>query len=152
MLLRKAGKNDKTLLLYWENEPLEREMSFDSGIISEEKHKKWFEEKLKDPDALIYIGIVGNRYIGYSRFERENQSVTVSVFVDANLRGRGYGGELIRMGTQSAGMEFRPEFFEAFIKKVNVASQKAFYSAGYARIKEVAYKNQRALLYRMEWK
>mgnify|MGYP003325656691 CR=1 FL=1 len=46
--LRKVIIEDEALILKWANDPLVREGSFNSSIISKEEHHNWFILKLND--------------------------------------------------------------------------------------------------------
>ena len=49
MKLRKAIFDDWKILLDWRNDPTTRENSFETGDISEQTHKLWFNDSLLNP-------------------------------------------------------------------------------------------------------
>ena len=55
--LRRADENDSQLLWDWANDPDVRTVSFSTEPIPWERHLQWFNAKLADPDAVLYVAI-----------------------------------------------------------------------------------------------
>jgi len=102
--------------------------------IPREAHAKWYEERLHDANAAMYIARDARNRIGVIRFEKKKDAVMVSVNVAPDLIEKGYGSEIIRLGTECYYAETKEEApVIAEIKVRNIASQKAFLKAGYCR-------------------
>lgn len=108
---------------------------FDDQPIYMMAHMKWFAEKI---NGHYYVGEVDGIPVGEVRFETSAET-TISVTVAEQWRGKGYGTELIKQGSQLIGGTIY-----AYIKSDNVASIKAFSKAGYGDMGEVEYKGQTA--------
>jgi UDP-2,4-diacetamido-2,4,6-trideoxy-beta-L-altropyranose hydrolase len=130
--LRPAQEQDCELLWKWANDPVVRERSYNSNPIPLEEHEEWFLGKLRDPSSRIYVAEEGEEPIGKVRFDVEGEAAVVSVIVDPEYRGEGYGTEIIRRGTEKFlhgnGDAWR---VNAFIKETNKPSVRAFKKAGY---------------------
>jgi len=132
--LLRATEDDGMYILNWRNDPAVRGNFFDSKSISLRQHMQWYKEKLHDPDTAIYIAWDDKNRIGVIRFEKKKGAVMVSVNVAPDLIGKGYGSEIIRLGTERYYAETKEEApVIAEIKVGNIASQKAFQKAGYCR-------------------
>jgi hypothetical protein len=53
--IRQAQKEDLEKYLYWANDPLVREWSYNPNAIRLSDHTAWFERKLQDPDCHLYV-------------------------------------------------------------------------------------------------
>ena len=53
--IRQAQKEDLEKYLYWANDPLVREWSYNPNAIRLYDHTAWFERKLQDPDCHLYV-------------------------------------------------------------------------------------------------
>ncbi len=132
--LLRAEEDDSNYILNWRNDPAVRNNFFNSGHVSPEEHERWYKKRLHDPDTAIYIARVGNERIGVIRFEKHTGGVMVSANVAPHLIGKGFGSELIRLGTERYFAETKQESpVIAKIKAGNIASQKAFQKAGYKK-------------------
>lgn len=130
--LRLAVQADCRPLWQWRNEPLTREASFDTNLISYEDHEHWFSRKLNSPDMRIFIIVnADGRDMGYARFSIDREEAEISVSLDESLRGKGHGAAAIRLASDrviSSGSVVR---VLAYIKPDNPASIAAFQRAGF---------------------
>ena len=55
IIFRKASLQDSIDLFKWRNDPLSREMSKNSSIISRKDHDLWFEKNISKKQVLILI-------------------------------------------------------------------------------------------------
>lgn len=138
MNLRKAKDSDSELLFQWANEPETRKYSLNNRQITPEEHRKWFRDKLADPNCHILIGSDNGKLIGVVRFQVENGAATVSVSVDKDCRGKGYGTALIEQGIRymrTVGVDS----FLALVRQGNGVSVKAFKRAGFLYDKQQTF-------------
>jgi RimJ/RimL family protein N-acetyltransferase len=132
--LRSIREQDYNLLLEWVNEPAVRKASFNPSIIAESEHKAWFHRVLSSTKVQIFILEKNRVPVGQIRFDESSDpnSFEIDFSIDKNMRGRGLGKELIRLGIEK---HWRPGFGEvqytAKVKPENLASQKSFLNAGF---------------------
>jgi len=131
--MRPVEMADRGLLFDWANDPLVRKMSFATGRIGWEEHCRWFEDKLNDPRAFLFIAEnePGQAH-GLVRFDIDGGTGTISIVVAPGARGRGYGSRIITDGCSEI-FQLVPgiETILAHIKVGNVASMRAFRRAGF---------------------
>jgi spore coat polysaccharide biosynthesis predicted glycosyltransferase SpsG/RimJ/RimL family protein N-acetyltransferase len=143
--LRKASRKDCYDLWFWRNHRLVRKYCFDSKKIKYISHKKWFEKKIKDKNAAIYIAEDDKFKIGQIRFEKNNKwSAHVNVNLNPKLLGRGFGKKIIHDAT-ALFMKQNPRIKEivAEVMGNNIISRKAFSSAGYIFLKSKFRNNKK---------
>ena len=143
--LRVVRDEDVRRIWEWSNEPGTRAASFSSDSIPWEDHVRWFQGKLVDPQCRFYVATddVG-RPIGQIRFDLERSDAEVSVSLDAEFRGRGYGAALIRLACQKLFDESAVGTIHAYLKEANEASARAFFDAGFEDRGAKAVHGQRA--------
>ena len=112
-----------------------RQLAFNTDPIPFQTHVKWYKNKLKSSDSIIYIAFdESDTPIGQIRFDINKQNeAEVDVSVDRLYRGRGYGTELIKFGTEKLFKEKGIRKIYAHVKAFNEASIKAFEKAGFKR-------------------
>lgn len=145
---RKATLNDADLLLKWRNEEETRIQSFTSQVIDRPHHIAWLEEKLADPNTHIFI--VSSPFgipLGQIRFGVKDSVAAISVIIDKDQRGLGYGSSMIQHGIVHVRNFNKIDIFEAEIKKTNPKSLKAFEKAGFKFAGKREVRNQPALIY-----
>jgi len=133
--IRAADKNDCEDVYVWRSDVVSRTMSFNPDIPSYEEHLHWFNSSLNNSDRKLYIGEIGSTKIGICRFDHNNKSgvVEVSINIDPNCRGRGYGERLLASSIRAFQKLYKSEFL-AKIKPENLASFKIFKSVGFQEI------------------
>jgi len=130
--LRPAVLEDCRRLWEWRNEQATREASFSSQSIPFEEHAQWFASKLSDPHMRIFIAAGNHGYeIGYVRFDIIEEEAKISVSIDKNERGKGYGVAVIKNGSDHLLMTEPLQRIIAHIKTNNPASVVAFERAGF---------------------
>jgi RimJ/RimL family protein N-acetyltransferase len=125
-------KDDCRLLWEWANEPAVREASFSSEPIPWKKHAKWFRTKLKDPLCLFFIALNEDcEPIGQVRYDIDDKEAVISVSLAKEIRGKGYGSQLIRLASERVLDSSEVNEIHAYIKQENKASIHAFVKAGF---------------------
>jgi UDP-2,4-diacetamido-2,4,6-trideoxy-beta-L-altropyranose hydrolase len=145
--LRPARPEDRHLLWEWANDPEVRAASFSPDPISWDTHVAWFEEKLRNETDFgtkkSFMLIAEDECelpIGQIRFDwRLDGSWEVGVSIAREMRGRGIGRELIRLGVQQLRKQvILPQDsnapIHALVKPANTASVNAFELAGFTKI------------------
>jgi RimJ/RimL family protein N-acetyltransferase len=132
--IRTASATDAELLWRWANDAETRRWSFHSDPVSWETHVAWLDAKLADPAARVFIVGVRDVPKAVVRFELADDDVAVvSLIVDPDERGRGWGPRALRMACRSAAHELAVLRIDAYIKPANTASVVAFERAGFVR-------------------
>jgi UDP-2,4-diacetamido-2,4,6-trideoxy-beta-L-altropyranose hydrolase len=133
MKLRKAMADDLQLLFDWANDPEVRRHSFNPNPISLEEHTKWFQAKLDNPAAILYIAEIDGIPAAQIRFDINDNKATISYLIGADFRGKGLGHTVLQKGVQKL-LQERPEVtkIEGLVQKQHMASIRSFEKAGFA--------------------
>lgn len=110
-----------------------RKNSFNSEFIELEKHKLWFENKIKSTDCVYYIARNSKgTLLGQVRFDKNEQDTyIVGISVSAEQRGLGLGTKLLKQTSTLFTNSNKDIKIIAYIKHTNESSLKAFIKAGY---------------------
>lgn len=135
LTLRRAGHADSEMLLDWRNEPANREASVSQEPVSPEEHRVWLDAVLADPDRHLLIAEADGEPVGQVRFDRKNQgsAYEISVSLDRRRRGYGLGRRLIATACEWAWYSIDAGRIEAWVRRDNRPSRRAFDEAGFAR-------------------
>jgi RimJ/RimL family protein N-acetyltransferase len=143
--LRKVSQKDCNLIWKWANDPEVRTESFTSKAIPYSDHVIWFERKINDPDCYLYIAENSDRKsVGQVRFELEGNDAVISISLDRNFRGKGYGSMIIALAAQKIFEITEVNVIHAYIKKGNIASKSAFQKAGFILLEHAVINDQQA--------
>lgn len=135
---RPAVEADATMVFSWRNSYAVRLASFDSREISWEEHKQWFRQSLERTDRSLLIAQDAEIPVGVLRFDRLDDVVEVSVFLDPAKMGRGYGTAILQAGITWARQHLAgAKVMRAQIRPDNVASSKVFEKAGFVELRRV---------------
>jgi RimJ/RimL family protein N-acetyltransferase len=138
MKLRKAIFDDWKILLDWRNDPITRENSFETGEVSEQTHKLWFNDSLLNPYREIYILEDNLISVGSIRIDTLLiNEYLLSWSIAPTQRGKGYGTKILEMLLQD-----RKGKFIAEIKPENIASIKMVQKNGFNQLDEIKYIKQ----------
>ncbi|MFH2066168.1 MAG: UDP-2,4-diacetamido-2,4,6-trideoxy-beta-L-altropyranose hydrolase [Pseudomonadota bacterium] len=151
--LRRAEEGDCRMIYNWANDSNVREASFSSETISWDTHVKWFRNKLKDPKCEMYIARnEEGEQLGQVRFEMDRNDAVISVSLSPSFRNKGYGREIIEMGTRKILATKNVKQVRALIKKDNFASIRAFEKASFekSRLDECSGEQAFCLVYRKQ--
>ena len=149
--LRPVAAKDCRLIWKWANNPEARAASFNSEIIKYNDHLKWFKSKINDKNCYFYIAENRNKEaVGQVRYDVEGIKATISINLDRKFRGQGYGSLLLRLSSKKIFNLLEVTVIDAYIKKKNVASFKAFQSAGFIYKKDALIEGQHAAHFILE--
>ena len=138
MQLRKATHNDWKILLDWRNDPTTRENSFETGEVSEQTHKLWFNDSLLNPYREIYILEDNNIPVGSIRSDNvTTNKYVLSWSIAPNQRGNSYGTKILELFLKDKTGNFIAE-----IKPENIASIKMVQKNGFNQLDEIKYIKQ----------
>ncbi len=146
LTLRPVEACDCRKVWEWSNDASVRAVSFHPAPIPWETHERWFAARLYDPDCLFLMAQNNSgEAVGQIRFEVKNREAIVSVSLDPQFRGRGYGAALIRAATERLHQEREVRRTHAYIKPQNAASTRTFEQAGYSQLGETTVDSQPAI-------
>ena len=139
--IRTANINDLPVYYKWVNEKEVRRNSVNQSDIDLASHKKWFEARLKNKNAVLYYFEKNGIPIGQVRFDKENDHAEIDYSIDSKFRGKGYG-TIILMRAASAYMQKHPGIkIIAKVKESNAASNKVFIKTGFKALKSFTLHN-----------
>lgn len=127
MNLRLAGLEDWKLLLDWRNDPITRQNSIYTDVVSENTHKNWFTSSLTNPNIELFIFEDNFVPVGTIRCDfTDNRYFLLSWNVSPEHRGKGYGTRLLKVFLKD-----RKGLFVAKIKQNNLPSIKMVEKNGF---------------------
>lgn len=129
--VRPAQTEDLQLYFQWVNDPDVRNSAFHTEPVDLVTHRNWFESKLADPAAFLYLCYFRSRVMGQVRFEVEDGIAVIDISVDKAYRGKELSVPMLQaaMNYFSAATGYRK--FRSEVKKENISSQKLFLKAGF---------------------
>jgi RimJ/RimL family protein N-acetyltransferase len=135
MLLRPVSLQDAPLLLDWRNDPLTRENSFQTNVITLDVHLRWLQDALQNPKRKLFMGEENGKSLGIVRGDFSEEGCELSWTIAPEHRGKGFGKEIVRLAI----MVLRPQRFFARIKPGNVASERIAQFVGLALTAETKW-------------
>jgi UDP-2,4-diacetamido-2,4,6-trideoxy-beta-L-altropyranose hydrolase len=144
--LRAVSEQDCELLWQWANDPEVRARSFASQPIPWNEHVQWFNAKRGASDCRFYIAIdTDDTPIGSIRFDIDHDEAIVSIAIDNQYRGQGYGSTLIDLAVSELFATQHIAQVNAYIQPDNQASIRAFLKAGFQHHGTILFKNTEAV-------
>ncbi len=125
--VRRAAPADAGLYFDWANDPAVRANAIDPAPIQWPGHQVWFERRLADSDAYLYLFAEAGQYVGQVRIEFTGDKGLIDYSVAAERRGQGLGRALLRRALTELRRE-RPGAWRlrAEVKTTNPASARVF--------------------------
>ncbi len=133
MRLRPATEADAEFLMAWRNDPDTVRFSRSARPVTAAEHREWLRERLADQSSRVWVGEETGHPVGQVRVNREEGVWIVDIAVAPGDRGRGLSTDLLRNlqrempGCTGAGT------LRAEVHRDNLASKRAFASAGFVR-------------------
>lgn len=139
--LRPAAPEDVGIVHTLNDDPVTRANSWSTDPIPWTDHEHWYASQLADPARHLYLATApAGDLVGLVRFHVEDRVATISVVVEPNQRGRGWGAALIDAGVRRLHVDLDRapgatvvERVTAEVKPVNEASSRAFLDADFDR-------------------
>lgn len=149
--LRAVRDEDAHQLWEWANDKLVRSASFTTDPIPWESHVKWFAARRADPSCRFYLAQdAAGIPLGQIRFDLHEGVAEVSISLDARFRSRGYGSALILAGSRKVLVETGVARLDAYVKRENEPSVRAFLKAGYRDAGRTSVRGHEALRFVLE--
>ena len=127
IIIRTANDGDVKNIFDISNDDLVRSMSIHQNKIAWEDHVKWFSDKLKSKDSIFYILEVAKKLCGYCRLDRDDNQWFITIHLASNYRHKGLGRTLLNYVCEHN----TNKKIIAYVKDINVASQRLFKSCGF---------------------
>jgi RimJ/RimL family protein N-acetyltransferase len=130
--LRRARAADCERVWCWRNDLRIRRTAFDPNPIDMDRHRRWYEDVLENPKQMLLIGTILGQDIGVLRYDTEEETAEISVYLDPGLHGLGLGAMLIAAGNRW--LENEASFVKVVVARIrpeNRASLRAFGEAGF---------------------
>jgi len=131
LVLRPATSDDAARLLEWRNHPTTRAASLSTAEIDLDTHRAWLADRLRDPDCRLLIVVHDGEPVGQLRLDRDDTTAEVSIGLAPQAQGRGLGTQALRLLDAEAAAWPDVRRLTARVRAGNVASARAFRSAGY---------------------
>lgn len=149
--VRYVREEDCRLLWEWVNDPEVRASAFSSEPIAYEEHVDWFRKKRSDPHCTMYLLLdKQDSPLGQVRFDlKGDQSAEIDISIARSQRGKGIGGEAIKLAREELQRTVPVKRVVARIKPTNRASLRLFEKAGFHAEGRASVKGQKAVL--MHW-
>ncbi len=140
--IRRVVKGDSKSLFDWRNNLKIRNVSRISDPISWERHQTWFDDVLTDKNRELIIGTLGNQSVGVVRFDIENVTAEVSIYLVPEGGFYGYGRNLL-LSAEEWLNRTRPEIriIRATVLGENEISKSLFLNSSY-HINTISYNKE----------
>ncbi|MCG3770536.1 MAG: UDP-2,4-diacetamido-2,4,6-trideoxy-beta-L-altropyranose hydrolase [Nitrosomonadaceae bacterium] len=130
--LRPACPDDVGLYFNWANDPEVRRQAIHSDPISWKGHQEWFANKLTDSRSRLFVLLAGALPVGQIRFDWQGDEAQIDYSLDALVRARGWGAQLVSMGSALV-QQSEPVRIRAEVKVGNRSSRAIFLRLGFAQ-------------------
>ncbi len=134
--LRPATEDDSRTLWEWANDPVVRTSAFSTEPIPWKNHVQWLQNKLADPQCLIFIAESYEKApLGQIRFDlQQDRNALIDVTIAPQHRGRSYAVPMIQMGIEHLFKQTDARSADAYVKIENKPSCRTFERAGFMKM------------------
>lgn len=140
--LRSATSDDCRMYWDWANETTVREQAFSQGLIPYPEHKKWFLDKIDNPNSFLFVArLIDGTNLGQIRFDCEDSVAKIDISVDKNFRKFGLGKVLLKQGIELVKTMRNSLKFKSEILDKNIASKNIFINNGFVEKGSNMYKH-----------
>lgn len=134
LAMRHASASDVMTYFMWVNDSTVRSSAIKSSTIDLMTHINWFRRALAKPDSKLYVLEANRLPVGQVRFERQGDITVIDYSLDQEIRGRGWGRQLIKLGIESLLRDVKgPICLYATVRNGNVMSAAIFERMGFSR-------------------
>ena len=130
LYLRPARTDDALLYYGWVNDSAVRQNAFNSELLFLNNYLEWFEKRNADTDTYMFVLMARDLPVGQIKFELQNNEAVIDYSLDRIVRGRGWGRELVRIGTNMLN-NIRPAVIPGCFKRENYEFLAAFMRLGF---------------------
>lgn len=123
---------DGPTLLTWRNDPLVRESSRTTHLVTADEHERWLQATLENADSHQFMAVRGRDEVGYVRFDQHGNKAQVSIYLNPNFRGQDLGLRVLLAAQATLMGDSTVTELRAYVKQENAASHRLFTAAGYS--------------------
>jgi FlaA1/EpsC-like NDP-sugar epimerase/RimJ/RimL family protein N-acetyltransferase len=134
ILIRNVQPNDSLDILNWRNHSNARRASRNKSEITYESHREWFDKVIKDPNIKIFVFSDRDQKIGQVRFNKNGDNAEVSITVNPEFYGKGYGYLILKTAIAKYFNNGNIIALVAEIQTDNISSIKIFKKAGFKEV------------------
>jgi spore coat polysaccharide biosynthesis predicted glycosyltransferase SpsG/L-amino acid N-acyltransferase YncA len=143
---RLASAKDALIYFKWANDPEVRGNAIHTEPIPLENHLKWFDSKLKNNQAALYLFTKNDKPIGQVRFDKTENKTIIDYSVDKQYRGKGLGKLILKQALIDYKSKYPSTVIHATVKASNEASNKIFRNLQFKETKasyhgKISFKN-----------
>lgn len=130
---RPVSLSDEWNLLEWRSSPGVSSLQHTVVEINPADHKSWLVDRISRAEVFPFFAYeIDESVVAYTRVEpRPNQFLEVSILVSPELRGKGYGYEVLKEFLEQIRVRFPKSYLLAVIHKSNTASLALFKKVGF---------------------
>jgi spore coat polysaccharide biosynthesis protein SpsF len=136
IFLRRAVLADSSDIFRISNDSDVRASSFQSELITLEKHNPWFERHIDDSLRPFYVLIADGAVAGQVRFDSQDTRVRLSYSLAPEFRGKGLGSVLVAAGCVAARLSLGECDIYATTLRENVRSHRVLSRVGFQKRNE----------------
>mgnify|MGYP001149758850 CR=1 FL=1 len=132
LTFRYAKDSDCDTYFKWVNDSLVRKNSLNTKTISFEDHKRWFTEKMKSEDVIMYVfSNSEGDLVGQVIIELKDNWVSVGQSVAKEHRGKKYGAEILTKSTNAFLEKYPKQTIVSVVRTANIPSLKMSIKSGF---------------------
>lgn len=132
---RKICMDDCAKTYEWRNAPSTRRYFRSSKPLTFDEHCRWTNSVIDDENRILLMAEDDGIPVGVVRFDSEGESAEISIYLDPEQVGQGYGKQIIAAASEWARNNIRKiKRLEAEIFDDNIASVKSFKSTGFRKL------------------
>jgi UDP-2,4-diacetamido-2,4,6-trideoxy-beta-L-altropyranose hydrolase len=125
--LNPVTNEDSKLLFEWANDTETRNNAINTKPILWEEHTKWFLDKQKSPDTIMFIAKFNGLPVGQIRFDGGHEFIDLTYSVAPSHRGVGFGSCIVQQAIKEVSELFPiSRKIRAFVIDHNLSSAKIF--------------------------
>lgn len=136
--LRICNRDDLNIIYKLRNDTDVRKNAFNIKYISYKEHYEWYIDSLQRKNRIMYLLINKDVVIGQIRLDIADQKALISYSIQVDRRGQGYGNKILEL-IKNEMIHYNILSLEAFVKKENIASRKAFSNNAFFEYEEEDY-------------
>ncbi len=132
-----ASEEHLPITYQWAADPVVRAYSFNQNPIVFEEHQNWFLKKIREPNNMYLLGLLGKDIVGSLRFDITDTNGVISYLVSPLYQGKGIGRIML-----AKGLDYLAQHNASVTKATghvmpqNTASVKVFERLGFSRTEE----------------
>jgi|SRR5690554_1648294 len=129
--IREVSYSDLDFTYLLSNDPLTRTNSYNSEAIPFKNHEKWFQSKLKNTNALYFIGQFNRQPAAFIRIDLSEKENIIGITLHKDFRGKGLSSTYLKTTIKEFKQLYPNRIITAYIKDENIPSIKTFEKAGF---------------------